>query len=149
MYLAINTTILGRHGSAFLCRVERKNKMAATYNVLAFKRWYFTRWWILYVQGHCSLALPHLTEARRVLYTVTKVTNLETVKIEFRHLMIFVFFFLSSSAVLAPLREQCRDQNTHEQSWNSPGRCLLNFVFSETAIYILRVLDRDPLSAKC
>ena len=25
-------------GSASLCRVERKNKMAATYNVLAFKR---------------------------------------------------------------------------------------------------------------
>ena len=29
---------LGRHGSASLCRVERENKMAATYNVLAFKR---------------------------------------------------------------------------------------------------------------
>ena len=27
--------LLGRHGSASLCRVERKNKMAATYNVLA------------------------------------------------------------------------------------------------------------------
>ena len=38
---------------------------------------------------------------------VTKVTNLETVKIEFRHLL--------SSARLAPLREQCRDQKTHEQ----------------------------------
>ena len=31
-------TILGRHGSASLCRVEREKKMAATYNVLAFKR---------------------------------------------------------------------------------------------------------------
>ena len=31
-------TVLGRHGSASLCRVERENKMAATYNVLAFKR---------------------------------------------------------------------------------------------------------------
>ena len=31
------TTVLGRHGSASLCRVERENKMAATYNVLAFK----------------------------------------------------------------------------------------------------------------
>ena len=30
--------LLGRHGSASLCRVERENKMAATYNVLAFKR---------------------------------------------------------------------------------------------------------------
>ena len=30
--------VLGRHGSASLCRVERENKMAATYNVLAFKR---------------------------------------------------------------------------------------------------------------
>ena len=29
---------LGRHGSVSLCRVERENKMAATYNVLAFKR---------------------------------------------------------------------------------------------------------------
>ena len=33
--------LLGRRGSASLCRVERENKMAATYNVLAFKRWYF------------------------------------------------------------------------------------------------------------
>ena len=30
--------ILGRHGSVSLCRDERENKMAATYNVLAFKR---------------------------------------------------------------------------------------------------------------
>ena len=30
--------VLGRHGSVSLCRVERENKMAATYNVLAFKR---------------------------------------------------------------------------------------------------------------
>ena len=30
--------LLGRHGSVSLCRVERENKMAATYNVLAFKR---------------------------------------------------------------------------------------------------------------
>ena len=29
---------LGRHGSDSLCRDERENKMAATYNVLAFKR---------------------------------------------------------------------------------------------------------------
>ena len=33
-----SVSLLGRHGSASLCRVERKNKMAATYNVLAFKR---------------------------------------------------------------------------------------------------------------
>ena len=31
-------SVLGRHGSVSLCRDERKNKMAATYNVLAFKR---------------------------------------------------------------------------------------------------------------
>ena len=40
-YIDIYTTsmsTLGRRGSASLCRVERKNKMAATYNVLAFKR---------------------------------------------------------------------------------------------------------------
>ena len=30
--------ILGRHGSASLCRVERENKMAATYNVKKLKR---------------------------------------------------------------------------------------------------------------
>ena len=30
--------LLGRHGSVSLCRVERENKMTATYNVLAFKR---------------------------------------------------------------------------------------------------------------
>ena len=44
---------------------------------------------------------------------VTKVTNLETVKIEFRHLR-FLLIFLSSTR-LALLREQYRDQNTHEQ----------------------------------
>ena len=31
-------SLLGRHGSDSLCRDERENKMAATYNVLAFKR---------------------------------------------------------------------------------------------------------------
>ena len=31
-------SVLGRHGSDSLCRDERENKMAATYNVLAFKR---------------------------------------------------------------------------------------------------------------
>ena len=30
--------VLGRHGSDSLCRDEREKKMAATYNVLAFKR---------------------------------------------------------------------------------------------------------------
>ena len=40
----------------------------------------------------CYLALPHLTVARRLLEIVAKVTNLETVKIEFCHL--FFFFFL-------------------------------------------------------
>ena len=38
---AVVAMILGSHGSDFLCRVERENKMAATYNVLAFKRCYF------------------------------------------------------------------------------------------------------------
>ena len=33
-----SVSVLGRHGSVSLCRVERENKMAATYNVLAFKR---------------------------------------------------------------------------------------------------------------
>ena len=40
MHVSPNT-VLGRHGSVSLCRVERENKMAATYNVLAFKRRYF------------------------------------------------------------------------------------------------------------
>ena len=44
----------------------------------------------------CSLALPHLTVARRLLEIVTKVTNLETVKIEFRHLRFLLSFFLLS-----------------------------------------------------
>ena len=35
--------VLGRHGSVSLCR----NKMAATMQVLAFKRQYFTPWGIL------------------------------------------------------------------------------------------------------
>ena len=33
-----NLALLGSHGSDSLCRDERENKMAATYNVLAFKR---------------------------------------------------------------------------------------------------------------
>ena len=45
---------------------------------------------------------------------VTNVTNLETVKIVFRHLR-FLLILLSSTR-LAPLRKQWRDQNTHEQS---------------------------------
>ena len=36
--MAATYNVLGRHGSASLCRVERESKMAATYNVLAFKR---------------------------------------------------------------------------------------------------------------
>ena len=35
---ALESKLLGRHGSVSLCRDERENKMAATYNVLAFKR---------------------------------------------------------------------------------------------------------------
>ena len=35
---SLSGRLLGRHGSASLCRVEREKKMAATYNVLAFKR---------------------------------------------------------------------------------------------------------------
>ena len=36
--LVCSLVVLGRHGSDSLCRDERENKMAATYNVLAFKR---------------------------------------------------------------------------------------------------------------
>ena len=38
LQVIIIMTLLGRHDSASLCRVERENKMAATYNVLALKR---------------------------------------------------------------------------------------------------------------
>ena len=37
VYRAING-LLGSHGSDSLCRDERENKMAATYNVLALTR---------------------------------------------------------------------------------------------------------------
>ena len=43
----------------------------------------------------CSLALPHLTVARRLLEVVSKVTDLETVKIEFRHLLLSFFLQLA------------------------------------------------------
>ena len=36
--LIVPVILLGRHGSDSLCRDEREKKMAATYNVLAFKR---------------------------------------------------------------------------------------------------------------
>ena len=49
---------------------------------------------------HC----PNSTVALRLLENVVKVTNLEVEKIEFRHLPILLssFFFLLSSASLAP-----------------------------------------------
>ena len=50
------------------------------------------------------MVLPHHTVARRLLEIVTKVTNLETVKIDFRHLR----FLLLSSTRLAPLCEWCQ-----------------------------------------
>ena len=45
---------------------------------------------------------PNSTTASRLLENAVKVTNLEVVKIEFRHLPILLSFFLSSSASLAP-----------------------------------------------
>ena len=87
--------------------------MAATYNVQTLISPPGDEFYTSKDTSICYLALPHLTVARRLLEIVAKVTNLETVKIEFRHLR---FLLLSSSTRLAPLREQCRDQNTHEQS---------------------------------
>ena len=52
---------------------------------------------------------PNSTVALRLLENVVKVTNLEVVKIEFRHLP-----NLLSSASLARKREQCLRQNTHK-----------------------------------
>ena len=40
VHVRLELIIIGRHGSASLCRVERENKMAATCNVLAFKRYF-------------------------------------------------------------------------------------------------------------
>ena len=90
---------------------------------------------------------PILTRAIRWLENVTKVANQKTVKIDIRHLRFLLSS--SSSARLAPLREHCLARNTHEQPWNSPGRCLLNLVFSETTTHIWRVHEHDQLSAKC
>ena len=61
---------------------------------------------------------------------VTEVTNLETVKIVFRHLRFLLILLLLSSTRLAPLREQWRDQNTHAGTvvkffWQVP--CQLSF----------------------
>ena len=57
---------------------------------------------------------PNSTMALRLLENVVKVTNLEVVKIEFRHLLIILLSSSSSSASLAPKREQCSRQNTHK-----------------------------------
>ena len=56
MQCCINSPpVLGIHGSDSLCRDEQENQMAATCNVLAFKRWYFAWWWIVYVKRHLDL----------------------------------------------------------------------------------------------
>ena len=51
-----------------------------------------------------SWCCPNSTTASRLLENVVKVTNMEVVKIEFRHLPILLssLFFLLSSASLAP-----------------------------------------------
>ena len=70
--------------------------MAATMQVLAFKRQYFTWWWILCVCRSHRWCCPNSTMAPRLLENV-KVTNLEVVKTVFRH---FLFFFSSQPSAL-------------------------------------------------
>ena len=68
------------------------------------------------------LALPHLTVARRVLY-VTKVTNLETVKIEFRHLRFLLsssFFFSAPSAFTRAVARPKHPRTVVKFSWQVP-----------------------------
>ena len=54
--------------------------------------------------GSARWCCPNYTMAPRLVENVVKVTNLEVVKIEFRHLPFLLSFFLSSSspASLAP-----------------------------------------------
>ena len=137
--------VLGRHGSDSLCRDERENKMAATYNVLALfrlvknfirpKTLRSTLWCcpILQWQGDCS-KWP------------VKWRNWKRWKSSFVTLR-FLLLLLSSTR-LADLREQSRDQNTHKQSWSSPGMCLSNlrFLAKRRTIYIWRQkLDKSTL----
>ena len=69
----------------------------------------------------CSLALPHLTVARRVLYNVTKVTNLETVKLEFCHLRHFLLSFLSApSAFTRAVPRPKHPRTVVKFSWQVP-----------------------------
>ena len=124
---SLHIPLLGRHGSASLCGDGQENIMAATYNVLAFKRWYFTWWSILYVQKHLDLlsGVAPSTVARRLLEIVTKVTNLETVKIEFRHLRFLLSFFLSSfcsapSAFTQAVPRPKHPRTVEKFSWQVP-----------------------------
>ena len=91
--------ILGKHGSASLCRDGQKQNggynASISIQTLIFhlvvnsthpKTVRSALW-------HC----PNTTVALRLLVNVVRVTNLEVVKIEFRHLP----FLLSSSASLA------------------------------------------------
>ena len=95
---------IGRHGSASYVGMARKQN--GGYNVsISVQTLIFhlvvnsTR---LKTVRSALWRCPNTTVALRLLENVVKVTNLEVVKIVFRHLPILLSFFLSSSASLAP-----------------------------------------------
>ena len=94
------SVLLGRHGSASLCRDGQKQN--GGYNAsISFQTLIFhlvvnsTR---LKTVRSALWRCPNSTVALRLLKSIVKVTNLEVVKIEFRHPIIL----LLSSASLAP-----------------------------------------------
>ena len=94
--------LIGRHGSASYVGMARKQN--GSYNVSISVQ---TLIFHLVVNSTCLKTVrsalwhcPNTTVALRLLENVVKVTNLEVVKIEFRHLPILLL--LSSSASLAP-----------------------------------------------
>ena len=78
---------------------------------------------------------------------VARVTNLEAVKIEFRHLPFHILLLL----ILLQTAYRLNASSTQDKPpTNSRSRmCLLNLVFSETAISNQRFHDHDPLLAEC
>ena len=87
--------------------------------------------------------------ALRLLENVVKVTNLEVVKIVFRHLPILLFFlsffFSQPSALTRAVLKTKHPQIAVKFFEDVP----FELSFSETAISIQRFHDHDLLVAKC
>ena len=98
-----NDMVLGWHGSASLCRDMMARKQNGGYNasisVLTPIFHLVVNSTRLKTVRSAHWCCPNSTMAPRLLGNVVKVTKLEVVKIEFRHL---ASFFLSSPASLAP-----------------------------------------------